>query len=352
MQPQRPSLLASPECPCIAEDADTFLSTPPAQLVEYLSRVDGHFLVLGAGGKMGLHVCMMLRKAFDAAGRNNRVEAVSRFRSVHDTEEFRRANITTRMCDLTTPADLESLPQEANIIFMAGAKFGTSDQPEMLQKMNVEMPLMVARYFRTSRITAFSTGCVYPFSSVRSPGPTEKDPTNPHGAYAISCLGREQAFLQSSAEFNTRLAIIRLNYSVEFRYGVLLDIGRKVLNGDPIDVAMGHVNLIWQRDAVAHALLAHERASTPGFVINITGPEVLAVRTLAAQFGARLGREPVCVGAEAETAWLSNASLSHGLFGLPETTVNEMVAWISAWLLAERPTFNKPTGFEKRDGNF
>ena len=345
--------MVSPTCsPCLPAEADQFLSEPTAGVIEAMGRLHGDYLVLGAGGKMGLHLCMMLRKALAAAGNTARVDAVSRFRSIHDAEEFTRAGIQTLACDLTNPSELEALPQAENIIFMAGAKFGTSGQPGLLRKMNIEMPEMVAGQCKASRITAFSTGCVYSFAPVDSMGSSESAATEPTGEYAKSCLGREQAFRRSALEFGTRLALIRLNYSAEFRYGVLLDIAEKVLRDEPVDVTMGHVNLIWQRDAIAHTLMAHELASTAPFILNVTGPTVLKVRDLAARFGEIFGREPVFIGQEAETAWLNDASLSHRLFGLPETSIDQMIEWTAAWLREGQSTFNKPTGFEKRDGNF
>ncbi len=344
--------LTSLPCPCVPDEADEFLSVPTVGVIESVGRYEGDYLVLGAGGKMGLHVCMMLRKALAEAGKTARVDAVSRFRSVHDAEEFTRAGIPTRACDLTNFSELESLPQAENIIFMAGAKFGTSGQPHILQRMNVEMPGMVARVFRQSRITAFSTGCVYPFAAVDTKGSSERSATQPNGDYAESCLGRERAFRLSATESGTRLSLIRLNYSVEFRYGVLLDIAEKVLRDEPVDVTMGHVNLIWQKDAIAHSLMAHELADRNPFVLNVTGPEVLKVRDLAQRFGELFGHEPRFIGEEEETAWLSDASLSHRLFGLPETQIEQMIEWTAAWLREGHPTFNKPTGFEKRDGNF
>lgn len=338
--------------PCSPEEVDIFLSEPTPAVVEAVSRIPGDFMILGAGGKMGLHLSMMLKKALNATGSKRRVIAVSRFRTLNDRSQFEEHGIETTACDLCQPSELESLDQVENVIFMAGAKFGTADQTDLLQRMNVEMPEAVAGYFTRSRITAFSTGCVYSFVPVNSSGSREDSPTDPVGAYAQSCLGREQAFRRSTLNFGTQLALIRLNYSVEFRYGVLVDIAQKVLRGEPVDVTMGHVNLIWQRDAVAQTLLAHELASTAPFVINITGPATHRVRNLAARFGEIFGREPIFTGEEAESAWLNDASLSHSLFGLPQTSVNQMIEWIAAWQLEGLKTWGKPTGFEKRDGNF
>jgi nucleoside-diphosphate-sugar epimerase len=312
----------------------------------------GDFMVLGAAGKMGLHVCMMLRRALDANGDSRRVVAVSRFSKLSAREEFESRGIEAVACDLCQPEQLEALDEVENIIFMAGAKFGTAGQPGLLKQMNEEMPAMVADRFSRSRITAFSTGCVYSFQPAGSSGATESSETDPVGSYPQSCLGREMAFRRAARNLGTRIALIRLNYAVEFRYGVPVDLAHKILSGEPIDVTMGHVNLIWQRDAVAHSLLAHELASTAPFVINITGPGTHRVRDLACRLGGLLGREPVLTGTEAGTAWISDASLSHRLFGLPEASLDQMLEWVAAWQTAGLPTLNKPTGFEKRDGNF
>lgn len=338
--------------PCAPSRVDDFLSEPSDAVVSAVGRMGGNFMVLGAGGKMGLHLSLMLRKAIERSGSRGRLVAVSRFGSVNDREQFESSGISIQTCDLCDPSSLRSLEPMENVIFMAGAKFGTTGRSGLLRQMNVEMPEMVANHFSSSRITAFSTGCVYSFVPVTSAGSSEDSETSPVGEYAQSCLGREQAFRRSAQEFSSRLALIRLNYSVEFRYGVLVDIAQKVLNGEPIDVTMGHVNLIWQRDAVAQALLSHELASTSPFIINITSPEIFRVRDLALQFGEIFGREPLYCGEEAPTAWLSDSSRARRLFGPPETSVEEMIAWIAAWLRDGGTTYGKPTGFEKRDGNF
>lgn len=341
-----------PALPCDPAAVDDFLSDPTPAVTDAVSRLDGDFMVLGAGGKMGLHVCLMLQKAMQAAGRSRRVVAVSRFGSVNERSQFDRPGIETRACDLCDSAQLEELPSLENVIFMAGAKFGTSGQPDLLRRMNVEMPERVANQFSDSRLTAFSTGCVYSFVPVTSSGATESAETNPVGEYAQSCLGREKAFRRAALEFQTPLTLFRLNYSVEFRYGVLVDIAQKVFQGLPIDVTTGHVNVIWQRDAVARTVLAHEHASPTPFILNVTGPEVLRVRDLAARFGEILGQTPQFEGTEEPTAWLSDASLAEKLFGPPETSLDEMISWIATWVATGQPTLGKPTGFEKRDGKF
>jgi len=338
--------------PCPSAEVENFLSAPPPGVVSFCREAKDDFMILGAGGKMGLHLTTMLQRGFEAAGKLNRVIAVSRFGSVNDREAFEEHGVKTIACDLAEPEQLAKLPACENVIFMAGAKFGTAGRPDILQKMNVEMPWNVAQHFRGSAITAYSTGCVYSYAPVDSTGSTEASEVNPPGAYAQSCLGREQAFERASREFGTRVTLIRLNYSVEFRYGVLVDIATKVLNDTPVDVTMGHFNIIWQRDAVAYTLQAHAHAASLPFVLNVTGPGTHKTRDVALKFGEIFGKQVTFTGVEAETAWLNNAGKSHRLFGPPEVTMEQMIQWVAAWLAAENPTHGKPTGFEKRDGNF
>lgn len=338
--------------PCRPEDVDDFLSEPTEAVVELLRRVPGDFQILGAAGKMGLHLSLMVRKAMDRVGGGRRVVAVSRFSAEGSRDEFESRGVETVACDLSDPEALAHLEDIENLVFMAGAKFGTADRPELLHTMNVRMPQLVAERFAGQRITAFSTGCVYAYAPTDSHGAVESDPTDPVGAYAKSCLGREEAFRKAAKEFATRVALIRLNYAVEFRYGVPVDLVRKILSGEPVDVSMGHVNIIWQRDAIVHALLAHELASTDVFVINVTRPETCRVRDLAIRLGELLGAEPVLVGEEAPTAWISDASKAARLFGEPEVSVDQMLRWVAAWQTGGFPLLGKPTGFEKRDGKF
>jgi len=185
-----------------------------------------------------------------------------------------------------------------------------------------------------------------------SGGATESTPTAPVGDYAVSCLAREVAFAEASRQHGTRVALIRLNYSVEFRYGVLVDIAQKVLRGAPIDVTTGYFNVIWQRDGLDHTIRALELAAAPAVPVNITGPDILTVRAVATRFGELLGRPVTFTGTEAETAWLNNAAESHRRFGRPPTSVDQMQRWIAAWLLRGGDTWGKPTGFEKREGKF
>jgi nucleoside-diphosphate-sugar epimerase len=314
---------------------------------------DGPVVVLGAGGKMGLHLSLMLRKAAIAAGQaGRRVIAVSRFSTLRDRDSFARAGIDTIACDLSVPANVDALPDAPTVFFLAGVKFGTAASPLLLERMNVTVPRLAATRYRHSRIVAFSTGCVYPFAPVGTRGCDESVTPAPVGDYARSCLLREQAFAAMSRDAGTPVVLIRLNYAVEFRYGVLVDIATKVRDGLPVDVTTGHVNVIWQTDALAHIIRAASLATSPAVPLNITGAGVHRVRDIAAAFGELFKIPPLITGNEAPTAWLNDASHSHRLFGAPPTSPATMRQWIASWLASNGHTWDKPTGFEKRDGKF
>lgn len=338
--------------PQSVEELDRRISTPTEEVVAAIAQCPGDHMVLGAGGKMGWHVCRMLRSALDTASPASRVFAVSRFGSPGATEPFQRQGIETVAADLSLPEAYANLPEVPNIVFLAGVKFGTSSSPELLERMNVTMPRLVAEHYRSSRIVALSTGCVYAFTHPQSGGSTEESPTDPPGEYARSCLGRERAFIDGSRQHGTACALIRLNYSVELRYGVLVDIAHKVLSGQSVDCTTGHVNVIWQGDAVAQILRCLPLASSPPLVLNITGPEVLSVRELAERFGQLLKRPVRLQGSEAATAWLSNSSRARELFGPPRVDIDTLTRWTADWLSAGQPLLGKPTHFENRQGSY
>jgi nucleoside-diphosphate-sugar epimerase len=250
------------------------------------------------------------------------------------------------------PAGLAALPEAPTVFFLAGVKFGTASAPELLHQANVVMPGQVAARFRSSRIVAFSSGCVYPFVTPASGGATEATPVDPVGDYALSCVGRENAFAEASLKYGTAVALIRLNYAVEFRYGTLVDIAQKVVRGEPVDVTMGYFNAIWQTDAVAHSILALELAKSPATPLNVTGSQILSVREIALRFGELFGRKVHLTGTEAPTAWLNNPAYAQNRLGAPRTRLDDMLKWVTAWLKNEGRTWGKPTGFERRDGRF
>jgi nucleoside-diphosphate-sugar epimerase len=146
--------------------------------------------------------------------------------------------------------------------------------------------------------------------------------------------------------------LIRLNYANEPRYGIIVDLTQKILTGQPVDVTMGAVNLIWQGDANNYIISALKVTASPPAILNVTGSETIRVRELAMRIGEVLGKEPAFVGQEAETALLSNASRSFDEFGLPETSLDTMIERIVAWVAAGKTVLNKPTKFSVRDGKF
>jgi nucleoside-diphosphate-sugar epimerase len=331
------------------EDA---LSAPSSALVASLRSTPGDIVILGAAGKMGPTLARMARRALHELGTHDRVIAVSRFSSARAEQSLRESGIETIRCDLLDRAAVEALPDAPNVIFMAGQKFGTRDAPSSTWTMNVVLPAIAAERYAQSRIVAFSTGNVYALSSVSRGGSRESDAPQPIGEYAMSCLGRERIFEDASARRGTRVAIIRLNYAVDLRYGVLVDLASRVLRDEPIDLRMGHVNVIWQGDANDWALRSLAHASAPPFVVNVTGSETLAVRELAGRFGELLHRTPSFTGSEAPDALLSNATRAHALFGPPAVSTSMLLEWVAEWVQSGQPLLGKPTHFEERTGAF
>ena len=331
---------------------EDFLSQPQAGALSALRRVSGDILVLGAGGKMGLHLCLMLRKALDSLCRSDRVFAASRFSAPGSRSLFESNSIPTFAGDFRDDAFVETLPDCPIVFYLVGVKFGTSDNLDLLSDINVKLAEKLALRFRRSLIVAFSTGCVYSYATPESGGSTEDSETSPVGEYAISCLEREKRFEEISRAHGTAVALIRLNYSVEFRYGVLVDIAKKLLQGDGIDLSVGQVNVIWQNDALNHIIQCLEIADSPACPINITGAAILNVRDISIRLGELLGCEPRFSGKPNPTAWLSNAGKSHQRFGFPSVSEELMMEWIATWLVQGGHTLEKPTGFERRDGRF
>ena len=334
------------------EELEARLATPDPALVDDLARLDGDILVLGAGGKMGPSLVKLACNAVANGGVRRTVTAVSRFSRPELREDLEQAGARTIAADLLEPGALNELPDAPNVVYMVGTKFGTSGREHLTWAQNAYLPGLVGERYARSRIIAFSTGNVYPLVPVRSGGSVEGDPTGPVGEYAQSCLGRERLFEHASATHGTRVVQFRLNYAVELRYGTLVDIAQAVHAGEPIDVSMGHLNVIWQGDANAWALRSLALCTSPPTVLNVTGPETVSVRQTAEAFGRLLGREPMLVGEEQETALLSNASEAHRLFGYPQVPLGRMIGWIAAWVAAGGDTHGKPTHFGERSGKF
>lgn len=334
------------------EQLEAVLAEPSPELVEDMGRLDGDVMLLGAAGKMGPSLAALANNALRRAGAGAKVIAVSRFSSGDVEERLRSQGIETIRADLLDEAQLRGLPDAANVIHMVAMKFGTHGREHLTWAMNAYLPGRVAERFRDARIVAFSTGNVYPMTPLTLGGPTEEHPTGPVGEYAQSCLGRERLFQHFSERNETPTALLRLNYAIDLRYGVLLDIATAVRQGRPIDLSMGHVNVIWQGDANEVALRSLLHCETPPFLLNLTGPETVSVRWLAQQFGERLGTPPTFEGEEQGTALLNNASKSHQMFGYPRVALRQMIDWVAAWVREGGATLDKPTHFQERTGTF
>jgi nucleoside-diphosphate-sugar epimerase len=335
------------------EELDDLLSEPTEGCVAALADLAGDILILGAGGKVGPTVARMARRAVERSGAARRVIAVSRFAGPGSDDGLRAAGVETVACDLMDRRALDQLPDAPNIVFMAGRKFGSQGAEWLTWAMNAYLPGLVMERFPASRIVAFSTGNVYPLTPVAEGGATETHPVEPIGEYAQSCLGRERIMEHFSRERGTPVAIFRLNYAIDLRYGILLDVAQKVQAGEPIDLTMGNVNVVWQGDAAAYALQALTLCASPPAVLNVSGPEIVSVRWLAERFADLLGASPPnLTGVEAPTALLNNAARCHRLFGYPRVPLDRMVEWVAEWVARGGPTLSKPTHFEVRDGRF
>jgi hypothetical protein len=333
-------------------DLEERLSEPSRGAIEAMGRLDGDLMLLGVGGKMGPSLARMAKRASDAAGKSRQVFGVSRFSDSSSADALRVSGVVPISCDLLEPEAVANLPSVPNIILMAGRKFGTTGQEHLTWATNTLLPANVCRRFATSRMVAFSTGNVYGMTHVATGGSVEADPLRPIGEYSMAAVARERTLEYFSHSLGTPMCLLRLNYATELRYGVLVDIARKVWSGEPIDVTMGYLNAIWQGDANAMALQCFDHVATPPRVLNLAGPEVLSVREVAGTF-ARLLQKPLSVtGVEATDAYLSNAKGAFDLFGLPRISAERLMEWIADWVRSGGPSLGKPTHFEVRDGQF
>ena len=328
---------------------EEFMSRPSQALIDDMAQLQGDILVLGVGGKMGPTLARLAKRA--APGK--RVIGAARFSEAGLAGQLQGHGIETITCDLLDRDAVAALPDIANVVFMAGRKFGSTGAEELTWAMNVHVPALVAERFCQARIVSFSTACVYPFVSIHSQGAGEDMAVAPPpGEYANSCVGRERMFEYFSKLHDTPGRNIRLSYAIDMRYGVLHDVAAKVWSGEVIDLTMGHANVIWQGDANSQVLRALLHCTTPPSPLNVTGPEVVAISWLAAEFGKRFRLEAKLTGEPAPEAWLIDTSRAEKLFGYPMVPLASMVDWVADWVARDGGSLGKPTHFEVRDGNY
>ena len=325
---------------------------PSDDLVSEIATLDGDILILGVGGKMGPDLAKLTKNAIDKKGTRKKVIGVSRFSEPGLQEQLEQQGIKTYNADLLHDDQLQALPDARNIVYMAGTKFGTSGKEPFTWAMNSYLPGRVAEKYKNSRIVVFSTGNVYHLTPVLSGGATEDQPPQPIGEYAQSCLGRERLFQYFSALYNIPILIFRLNYANDVSYGVLLEIALPVKEDKPIDLSMGHLNVIWQGDANERALRSLIHCQIPAKILNIAGPETVSVRWVAEEFGRMFGRTPNFLNEEQSTALLSNAAESFRLFGYPKVPLKTMMGILAEWINQGGKILNKPTHFQERKGQF
>ncbi|HUU16092.1 MAG TPA: NAD-dependent epimerase/dehydratase family protein [Sedimentisphaerales bacterium] len=327
---------------------EDILSEPTDATKDIVAGLNGDIVVLGAGGKMGPTLAMMLRKA--SSGKN--IYAVSRFSDKAVRTKIERAGIKTIQADLLDESLYSQLPDVENVFYLAGMKFGSTGNQPLTWVLNSFLPGLVARHYKDSRIVVFSTGNVYPLVDINGGGASEKTAPDPIGEYAQSCLGRERIIEYFSQLQNTPMTIVRLNYANEPRYGIIVDLTQKILNDVPVDLTMGAVNLIWQRDALQFIIRSISLAKSPPTILNVTGPDTVLVRQLAEKIGQELNKKPKFTSREARTILLSNASFCFSTFGYPQTALDEMVSLIVKWVASGKTVLNKPTKYDIRNGKF
>jgi nucleoside-diphosphate-sugar epimerase len=338
--------------PRTEEELEERLSRPTNGVRKMLRQVSGDILILGVGGKMGPTLAQMARRACDEMNDGRNVIGVARFSDERTRQKLEQRGVQTIVSDLLDSDAVNALPDAPNVLYLAGQKFGTTDAPERTWAMNTVVPQFVAQKYRKSHIVVFSTGCVYANTLIDSGGSIETDPLEPVGEYANSCVGRERVFGWFAQKYGTQALFFRLNYAIDLRYGVLLDIAQKVFRGVPVNVSTGYVNVIWQGDANTAALECLAHTQNPPVPLNMTGQETLSVRTLAHEFGERFGRDAIIEGTENPTALLSNAAKAHALLDAPTVSLAQMLDWTADWVRHGGTTLNKPTHFDAPDGRY
>lgn len=334
------------------DDLYNRMTEPSAAVAADLAQLDGDILVLGGGGKIGATLAIMAKRALRSAGKPRRVIVASRFDYPDTRSRMDEAGVETIDVDLFDREALARLPQAANVILMAGRKFGTSGNLALTWMINVVLPTRVAEAFPQSRILTFSTGNVYGYRRIGGGGALESESLAPVGEYAQTCVGRERVLSAYSHTNGTPMLFLRLNYAIDMQYGVLHDIAASIMARQPVDLSAGCFNCIWQGDAAAYALRLLGHCGSPPAIYNVTGPEAVPVRWAAEALGRRLGIEPVFTGQEPENALIANAAQTFQLLGYPSVTLGQMLDWTAQWQLDQGPAISAPTHFEERSGNF
>jgi nucleoside-diphosphate-sugar epimerase len=341
-----------PDPICAETELDERLTRPSARLIETVKTFASPLLVLGAGGKMGPTLAVLARRAAEAAGNPIEIVAVSRFSDPRARSWLEEHGVRTITADLLDRSAVARLPDAFNVVYLVGRKFGTHGNPALSWALNTLVPANVAERYTEARVVALSTGNVYPFVPVISEGATEETPLTPLGEYANAAVARERVFEHYSRTTGTRVALIRLNYAVELRYGVLADIARKIWAGDPVDVTNGWFNCVWQGDANDLVLRALPLACAPCDAWNLTGPGKLRVRDLAGRLSELLGRPARLAGSESDSALLSNSTKLCRQLGEPATPIESILQWTAHWVRNGGRSLEKPTHFEVRDGKY
>jgi nucleoside-diphosphate-sugar epimerase len=331
---------------------EEFLSQPNESVVQAMQSLEGDLIFLGVGGKMGPTMARMARRACEWAGVKHRVIGVSRFRDPAARRRLDEAGVVTHVADLLNEDDVRALPPAAAVVSMSGFKFGVSESPELAWATNCYAPALICRRYHDARIVAFSTGNVYGLVPRSGGGSVETDPLEPVGEYAMTALGRERMYAYFSQSQPTPTLVLRLNYATELRYGVLVDLAQQVLVGEPVDLSMGYVNVIWLGDANAMTLAALQYTQSPARIVNLAGPEIISLRDICLALGARMGRTPEFCGQESEHALLNNGTAGHGLLGHPQVSTAHMLEWTADWVVRGGPLLGKPTHFQVRSGRF
>ncbi|MBS0198250.1 MAG: NAD(P)-dependent oxidoreductase [Planctomycetes bacterium] len=327
------------------------LSEPTPHLVEVFSRLRGDIVIMGAAGKMGPTLARMARRASDLAQTPRRIFGVARFSDPSVIQKLESSGVEAIRGNLLDASFVESLPDAPLVVYAAGMKFGATGNEPLTWATNTYLPALVCRRYPTSRIVAFSTGNVYGVVPANRLS-IESDAPNPVGEYAMSCLGRERMFQHFAQANGTTIALLRLNYATELRYGVIVDLARKIWAGAPVDVTMGYANVIWQTDANAISLSMLEHTASPAAIYNIAGPEAFRVRDVCKRLGELLDRPVTISGVEAPDALLSNGRRAADLAAATTISLEQIMVWTADWVRRDGPTLGKPTHFEVRSGRF